>query len=429
MSNQQLSQRKQQIDTVRGALEKLKPQMSLALPRHLTPERLLRVTMTAVQGNPSLLDCDRTSLFASVLTCAQLGLEPDGVLGQAYLVPFKGKVQFIPGYRGLITLARNSGEVSSIQAHEVCQNDTFDYAYGLEETLYHKPAEGERGEVTHFYAYAKFKDGGHVFVVLTRTEVESVRDNSEGFKAFKAGRIRSNPWDSHFVPMGCKTAIRRLAKWLPLTVQRAATIEDAYERGQHARTDEYGEVVIDSGTGESDAEESGGNGATSRMDALAGGGQGEGAPGQDASGGPGAGDAQGADQKSPTIDADRVPWDSRIHSVNRTLTDDGRWRRKRGVSDEEHKRVTEELLQARGEQQQPATGPDPEDPVTMVVERMEQTQDRDTLDEIADEALNGTDVDQATRERLTRAYSRNCERLETAEGTGSGGRATFSDDD
>lgn len=269
MSNRQLAV-KPKIDSVRSALEKMKPQLSMALPRHLTPERLLRVTMTAVQNTPKLLECDRTSLFAAVMTSAQLGLEPDGVLGQAYLVPFRGKVQFIPGYRGLITLARNSGEISSIQAHEVCEHDHFDYAYGLDERLEHRPAEGERGEITHFYAYAKFKDGGSVFEVMARHQVERIRDNSEGYKAFKNGHIKTTPWETNFVEMGRKTLIRRLAKFLPMSVQRAVAIEDAYDSGKAASADNYGDIVIEGELAE-DVEAPAENQAASKLDALAGG--------------------------------------------------------------------------------------------------------------------------------------------------------------
>lgn len=271
--NRKQVQVKQEADTVRAALERLKPQLAMALPKHLTPERLVRITMTAVQNTPKLLECDRTSLFAAVTTCAQLGLEPDGVLGQAYLVPFKGKVQFIPGYKGYLTLARNSGEISSIQAHEVCQNDAFEYSYGLDEKLHHIPAEGERGEITHFYAYAKYKDGGHIFEVLTRAQVEAIRDNSEGYKAFKSGAIKSTPWDSHFVQMGRKTAIRRLANYLPMSVQRAAALDAAYDEGKHGQTDNYGDVVIDGEheeINEQDIRREGAKAATSKLDALAG---------------------------------------------------------------------------------------------------------------------------------------------------------------
>ncbi|MEQ9131143.1 MAG: recombinase RecT [Salinisphaeraceae bacterium] len=278
MSNDK-QQIKQKADSVRHALEKMKPQMAMAMPKHLTAERLLRVTMTACQNTPKLLECDRTSLFSAVMTCAQLGLEPDGVLGQAYLVPFKVggnmKVQFIPGYKGYLTLARNSGEISSIQAHEVCEQDDFSYAYGLEEHLHHRPAEGDRGAVTHFYAYAKFKDGGHVFEVMTRTQVDEIRDGSEAYKAFKKKWIKSTPWDSHYPQMGRKTAIRRLANYLPLSVQRAAAMDAAYEEGgKHSTTNDYGDLVIE-GESERIEDEEGNeapaeNKAGSKMDDLAG---------------------------------------------------------------------------------------------------------------------------------------------------------------
>lgn len=237
------------IESVRKTLEQLKPQMRLALPKHLTADRLVRIVMTAVQNSPKLLECDRTSFFAAVMSCAQLGLEPDGVLGQAYLVPFGSKVQLIVGYKGLISLARNSGDVVSIAAHEVCRNDHFKYVFGLEEKLEHIPASGERGEITHFYAVAQFKGGGHHFDVMTRGEVEAIRDGSSGYKTAlrfkKAGEEPNSPWASSFVEMGKKSAIRRIAKYLPMNVQKAAAMTEAYEAGRHADLGEAGELRVD----------------------------------------------------------------------------------------------------------------------------------------------------------------------------------------
>ncbi len=263
---------KGKVDTVRQALTAMMPQMKLALPHHLTPERLMRVTMSAVQNTPRLLDCDRTSLLAAVMTCAQLGLEPDGVLGQAYLVPYGNKVQFIPGYKGYLLLARNSGEIKTVQAHEVCANDFFEYAFGINEKLEHVPAEGDRGEVTKFYAYALYKDGGHIFEVMSRVEVDAIRDKSDGYKAFKAKKIKSNPWDSNYVQMGRKTAIRRLANYLPLNVQRAAVLDAAAAAGKFASTDVYGDVVIEGDAEEVEAatQEDGAKSATRKLDQLAG---------------------------------------------------------------------------------------------------------------------------------------------------------------
>lgn len=264
---------KQESDNVRGLLEKMKSQFEMALPQHVTPDRLIRVALTAVQNTPKLLECDRRSLLSAVMTCAQLGLEPDGVLGQAYLVPFKGKVQFIAGYKGLLSLAYNSGDVTSLKAMEVCQNDEFSYEYGLDEHLRHKPAGGDRGDVIAFYAYARLKGGGFVFEIMSRAEVEKVRDNSEGYKAFKAGYTKSTPWHDHFVQMGRKTLIRRLSNYLPRSVQKAAAFEDAIDRGVPAVTNDFGEIVLledHSAEGAETVEEKRDTATRSKMDALAG---------------------------------------------------------------------------------------------------------------------------------------------------------------
>jgi recombination protein RecT len=233
------------LESVRRALELMKPQLAVALPPHLPADRLLRVVLTVLQTTPALLECDRASLYRAVVTCAQLGLEPDGVLGQAYLVPSRGKVQLVPGYRGFIALARNSGEVTSINAQAVHRNDRFDFAFGLAERLEHVPASGDRGEITHFYAYARFKDGGHHFDVMSRGEVDAVRDRSESYQAYRAGKVVDTAWVTGYAEMGKKTVIRRIAKFLPLTVQKAAALADLYESGQHAVLDDLGEIVVD----------------------------------------------------------------------------------------------------------------------------------------------------------------------------------------
>ncbi|MFD2206599.1 recombinase RecT [Kiloniella antarctica] len=249
----------EKTNQVRGALEKMRPQFEMALPKHVTPDRLLRVTMTAIQNNPKLLECDKTSLYSAIMSCAQLGLVPDGILGQAYMIPFKVrgqmKCQFIPGYKGLLTLARNSGEVQSIQTQAVYENDLFDYRFGLNETLDHIPAEGDRGEITHFYAIAKFNDGGHHWDVMTRAEIESIRDGSQGYQAavrFSKNGVINSPWTDHFSEMGRKTTIRRIAKYLPMDVQKAAHVAQSYETGEHSYIDTHGEVVVDAAIAQED---------------------------------------------------------------------------------------------------------------------------------------------------------------------------------
>lgn len=240
------------VDTVRMALERMKPQMQLALPRHLTADRLVRIAMSAIQQTPKLLECDRTSLYAAIFACAQLGLEPDGILGQAYLVPFAGRCQLIPGYKGLISLARNSGDVTSIAAHEVRDRDKFEFDFASGAPPSHTfDIRQKRGDVIAFYAIARFKDGSFHWDMMTREEVERIRDGSQGYKAAVGAAKRKDlkspetPWTEHFVEMGKKTMIRRIAKYLPMSVQKAAALADSYDIGRHVHLDKHGEIVIE----------------------------------------------------------------------------------------------------------------------------------------------------------------------------------------
>ncbi len=127
-------------------------------------------------------------------------------------------VELAPGYRGLLALALNSGQITSINVQAVRRNDLFDYAYGLKERLEHVPAEGDRGDITHFYAYARFKDGGHCFDVLSRAEVDAVRDRRGG-----------PPWGTDPAELGKEIAIRRIYRYLPLALQKAAALAEPGE--------------------------------------------------------------------------------------------------------------------------------------------------------------------------------------------------------
>ncbi len=223
------------------------------LPKHLNAERLLKVAQIAATTTPALAKCDVASLVGAIGQCAQMGLEPNTVLGHAYLVPFNTKrkdasggerwvnsVQVIIGYKGLIDLARRSGQIVSIAAHEVCEADRFELVYGLDEKLNHTPAMGERGEVIGFYAVAKLKDGGHCFEFMSRHQVETIRDGSQGFQqAVKYKKEAFHPWSAHFVEMGRKTVIRRLAKFLPLSVefQTGVALDSMADSGRDQHND------------------------------------------------------------------------------------------------------------------------------------------------------------------------------------------------
>jgi recombination protein RecT len=160
-------------------------QIALALPSHITAERIARVALTEVRRNPKLAQCDPVSFLGALMQSAQLGLELGNNLGHAYLVPFFNKragyyeAQLIPGYRGLIDLARRSGQIVSISARVVYENDDFEYRYGLDEELWHKPARTNRGEMIYAYAVAKLKDGGSQFEVMSREEIDEIKEGSQ----------------------------------------------------------------------------------------------------------------------------------------------------------------------------------------------------------------------------------------------------------
>jgi recombination protein RecT len=232
---------------------KIKAQMQLALPKHMTADRLARIALTEMRKVPKLAQCDQTSFLGAIMQVAALGLEPGGALGHAYLIPFdkkknvggqwvvdKTEVQLVIGYRGMIDLARRSGQIVSLSARIVYENDKFTYTYGLEETLEHVPHEGTNpGAMTHVYAVAKLVGGGVQFEVMSRAKVEKIRDESQGYKAavesakrYKKDKIDS-PWTSHFDEMAKKTVIRMLFKYLPVSIeiQRAVGLDEQADAG------------------------------------------------------------------------------------------------------------------------------------------------------------------------------------------------------
>ena len=188
----------QKVTTFRTMLDKLRPGIEDVLPKHIDVSHLLRVAMGTIRQNPKLLDCSGVSVMKALMNCAILGLEPDGVLGHAYLVPFADECQIIIGYKGLLKLARQSGEISTIEAHAVRHGDEFKYARGTSPFLKHVPLEaplvmheGERrsehpdpdwmpGYITHFYSVVKMKDGSTQFEVMQLWEVHRIRNSSQG---------------------------------------------------------------------------------------------------------------------------------------------------------------------------------------------------------------------------------------------------------
>lgn len=251
-------------------LEKFKGEIARALPRHINPDRMARIALTAFRMTPKLAECDPRSVFAAVIQSSQLGLEV-GLMGEAHLVPFKGQCQLIPGYTGLMKLARQSGLVQDIYAHEVRVKDKFTLKLGMERSLDHEPltapggfpaSDEERGEVAGFYAVAVFKDGSRTFVAMSRKEVEKIRDGSRGYQSARQYK-KESVWDTDFVAMGLKTVIRRLSKFLPKSPELATALamDAVNEQGQTQNLDlseviegNYAPVVDDEPGDVSDAD-------------------------------------------------------------------------------------------------------------------------------------------------------------------------------
>lgn len=211
--------------------EKVKAQIVRALPKHMSPERMLRIAMSSIERTPLLKECEPTSVGLSIIKAAEMGLEVDGWEG--HLVPFKQKgklkCQFIADYKGLAKLAYQSELVIELHAEVICENDEFDYEKGTDTFLKWKPARGDRGEMLGAWAGAKVKSGGFPFIVMWKDEIMQHKAKSQ------AANSEFSPWNT---PEGepwmwKKTVVRSLCKFLPRSTQLLELLkyEDAADRG------------------------------------------------------------------------------------------------------------------------------------------------------------------------------------------------------
>lgn len=200
----------------------LKSAIAAALPRALKPERFIRVALNATMRTPKLLQCTQESFFRALLDLSALGIEPDG--RRAHLIPFENKkagtmeVQLIIDYKGLVEIVRRSGEVASIHADVVYENDTFEFCYGSDGMLKHKPNLEDRGKkMVCAYSFVKLKDGSEDFIVITKSAIEAVRRRSKS--------ANSGPWVTDYDEMAKKSAFRNHSKWLPFSSEVRDVIE------------------------------------------------------------------------------------------------------------------------------------------------------------------------------------------------------------
>ncbi len=232
MATQLAEHREDPVKAFRGTLTTLGDQLRMALPSHVSVDKFHRTTMTALQQNPMLLNCDRRSLLSAILKAAQDGLLPDGREGA--LVKFRTKrdgqfidaVQWMPMIGGVLKKVRNSGELASIDALLVHANDKFTYRPGIDEVPAHEPDWfGDRGPVIGVYAVAKLKSGASFVEIMNRQQIEQVRAVSRAKD--------DGPWSTWWGEMARKTVLRRLAKRLPMSTD----IEAEFERDETMTAD------------------------------------------------------------------------------------------------------------------------------------------------------------------------------------------------
>ncbi|MBQ8378051.1 MAG: recombinase RecT [Oscillospiraceae bacterium] len=209
--------KKPQEKSLTGLIKSMEGEIKKALPSVITPERFTRMALTAIRTTPGLTSCEPMSFLAAMMSAAQLGLEPNTPLGQAYILPYKNtkknitEVQFQIGYKGLIDLAYRSGEVEVVQAQCVYANDKFECEYGIEPKLKHVPADSNRGDLVKVYAMFRTKSGGYGFEVMS---VEDIRAHAKKYS--KAFSSQYSPWTTSFEEMAKKTVLKKALKYAPL---------------------------------------------------------------------------------------------------------------------------------------------------------------------------------------------------------------------
>lgn len=206
-------QAKESPKTIQDYVKVMSGEIAKALPSVITPERFTRMVLSALSTNPKLGECTPKSFLGAMMTAAQIGLEPNTALGQAFLIPYYNhgilECQFQIGYKGLIDLAYRSGEVSIVQANTVYENDLFEYELGLEPKLRHIPAKKNRGEPIYYYAMFRTKIGGYGFQVMSFDDVMAHgRRYSKSFD--------KSPWKTNFDEMAKKTVLKSTLKYAPL---------------------------------------------------------------------------------------------------------------------------------------------------------------------------------------------------------------------
>lgn len=217
--NQVSTGRTNPVAELSNFMSKLKGQMSLALPKHMNADRMTRLALTAFSTNPDLQLCTHDSIAGSIMVAAQMGLEP-GVNGQGYLIPYKGRCTFVPGWKGLVDIANRSGR-SSVWTGAVFQGDEFDYAMGDRPFIMHKPGRslGHADDLQYVYAVGRVRDSEWPIIeVWSMEKIWAHRDHYN--KVGKRHYSFENP-----EMYARKVPLLQVLKYMPSSIELATAIE------------------------------------------------------------------------------------------------------------------------------------------------------------------------------------------------------------
>jgi recombination protein RecT len=236
------------VNNIRSVLMKNADAIFAALPKHITADRMLRLAVTSIRRNPALLDCTRDSLFGAICDASTLGLEIDGTLGHAYLVPFKHQCTLIPGYKGLLKLVHNTGTVKDITCEVVYACDKFEYRLGDDARIEHIPAcdreDREDQPIRFVYLVVRLLSGGMQRRVWSKSRID--RHGRKYSQAYKKGKPDS-AWVTDWESMAKKTLIREMVNrgLLPVSVELARMMAREEEIDRYTASQDDGSLTIE----------------------------------------------------------------------------------------------------------------------------------------------------------------------------------------
>lgn len=248
--NTSLEQAKPQQEQIGKLLDRMKEEFGKALQRTIEPEKFVRVALTAINKNEKLKKCTQPSILGALMDCAQLGLEPNGPLQEAYLIPYDDKrsgqtiCQLQIGYRGFAKLAHRSGKVAAIEANVVYERDRFDYMQGSEAWIkFQRSLDKDRGERKAVYCVVRMKDGSFAQDIMPIHDSYAIRDRSQAWAAFTKYQ-KKGPWNTDEDEMHKKTCFKRLSKYLDLSPE----LHQAVQLDNEVETDPVVVSPVFSGT-------------------------------------------------------------------------------------------------------------------------------------------------------------------------------------